>query len=111
MVHVDMRYVNLYNIEAAGMLIKIGDARRRIGRLACASDASRIMRLEGWGAMMEVTQMLYLKACPRCKGDMHTNRDVYGAYSECLQCGYMVDIERPNSPLSVPLPRTNRKAA
>ena len=31
--------------------------------------------------------MLELKACPRCKGDMHTNRDMYGSYKECLQCG------------------------
>ncbi|HAL49535.1 MAG: hypothetical protein FI707_15175 [SAR202 cluster bacterium] len=40
--------------------------------------------------------MLYLKGCARCKGDMHINRDMYGSYRECLQCGYMVDIEEPN---------------
>ncbi len=33
--------------------------------------------------------MLKLKNCSRCKGDMHSNRDVYGAYAECLQCGHM----------------------
>ncbi len=36
--------------------------------------------------------MLKLKACPRCRGDMHTNRDMHGAYTHCLQCGYMRDL-------------------
>ena len=36
---------------------------------------------------------LYLKACPRCSGDISTNRDRYGGYRECLQCGYMIDLE------------------
>ena len=39
--------------------------------------------------------MLYLKACQRCKGDMHSNRDMYGPYQECLQCGHMVYLEQP----------------
>ena len=38
--------------------------------------------------------MLHFKACPRCRGDMYTNRDVYGPYRECLQCGHMVDEDR-----------------
>ena len=70
-----------------------------------------IARLEGWGAVTEVKQVLYLKACPRCKGDVHTNRDMYGHYGECLQCGYMVDIDLPNGALSARLPRTSEKAA
>jgi len=37
--------------------------------------------------------VLYLKACPRCKGDLAENVDMYGPYRECLQCGYMVDLE------------------
>ena len=41
--------------------------------------------------------MLYLKSCPRCKGAMHLNRDIYGSYKECLQCGYMLDIQKPNA--------------
>ncbi len=40
--------------------------------------------------------MLQLKACPRCRGDLHTNRDLYGNYTQCLQCGYMRDIPDPN---------------
>ena len=45
--------------------------------------------------------MLYLKGCPRCHGDMHTNRDMYGEYKECLQCGLIVDLEQPQT-ISVP---------
>ena len=40
--------------------------------------------------------MLQIKACPRCAGDLHTNRDLYGNYVECLQCGYMKDLPDPN---------------
>ncbi len=41
--------------------------------------------------------MLMLKSCPRCGGDMHVNRDIYGDYKECLQCGLMEDVENPRS--------------
>ncbi|MCH8061313.1 MAG: hypothetical protein IH861_02290 [Chloroflexi bacterium] len=47
--------------------------------------------------------MLYLKACPRCKGDVVANRDMYGEYRECLQCGYMVDIDKTNGVFSMPV--------
>lgn len=36
--------------------------------------------------------MVKFKSCPRCKGDMHLNTDIYGAYRECLMCGYMVNL-------------------
>ena len=39
--------------------------------------------------------MVIFKACPRCRGDMHVNRDFYGDYRECLQCGLMEDIVSP----------------
>ena len=38
--------------------------------------------------------MIMFKACPRCQGDMHQNRDMYGEYRECLMCGYMTDIQQ-----------------
>ena len=53
--------------------------------------------------------MLYLRACPRCHGEMYANRDMYGPYKECLQCGYMVDLETPNSLLSVSPARAKAK--
>lgn len=37
--------------------------------------------------------ILVLKSCPKCKGDVHTNRDRFGCYKQCLQCGLMEDVE------------------
>ncbi len=37
--------------------------------------------------------MLELKACSRCNGDVKLNRDMYGTYKECLQCGRILDIQ------------------
>lgn len=31
--------------------------------------------------------MLWLKACPRCHGDMTPQSDIYGSYMLCIQCG------------------------
>ena len=39
--------------------------------------------------------MLYLKSCPRCSGDMYLDRDYYGAFKECLQCGFVADTPAP----------------
>ena len=36
--------------------------------------------------------MLRLKGCPRCGGDVSENRDLYGSYEQCIQCGYMKDL-------------------
>ncbi len=37
--------------------------------------------------------MILLKACQRCHtGDVVTDRDMYGLYILCLQCGYMKDL-------------------
>ena len=37
--------------------------------------------------------MLFLKVCPKCHGDMYLDRDQYGAFIECLQCGLLRDID------------------
>lgn len=34
--------------------------------------------------------MLYLKACPRCRGDVHYAVDIDGPFLQCLQCGFAV---------------------
>ena len=31
---------------------------------------------------------LWLKACPKCGGDLYNDLDVMGYYRQCLQCGY-----------------------
>jgi hypothetical protein len=36
--------------------------------------------------------MSFFKACPKCQGDMHLNRDSYGAFVKCLQCGLLRDV-------------------
>lgn len=36
--------------------------------------------------------MMFLKGCPKCSGDMHLNKDLYGQYVTCFQCGYMKDV-------------------
>ena len=32
--------------------------------------------------------MIWLTSCPRCQGDLQDNRDIYGCYFVCIQCGY-----------------------
>ena len=36
---------------------------------------------------------IMLKSCPRCRGDLVTDRDQYGAFLQCLQCGYVQDLQ------------------
>ena len=38
--------------------------------------------------------MIWFKSCPRCqRGDVILDRDIYSWYVQCLQCGYMKDLE------------------
>ncbi len=43
--------------------------------------------------------MIYFKACPRCRGDMAEDRDAYGFYVFCVQCGYQRDLRPIASPV------------
>ena len=38
-----------------------------------------------------------MKNCPRCKGDLYFDRDQYGSYKSCIQCGFMMDIVEPGA--------------
>ncbi len=42
--------------------------------------------------MKNVTK-LYFKACLKCGGDVHSDRDAYGFFQKCLQCGRIIDLE------------------
>ena len=42
---------------------------------------------------------------------MYLNRDIYGTYKECLQCGYMLDVKKPGSLDSIKIPEAKRKVA
>ena len=35
--------------------------------------------------------MIFIKACPKCKGDVEFTFDYFGKSLECLQCSYTVD--------------------
>lgn len=37
--------------------------------------------------------MLWLKSCPRCGGDLVLERDRYGPYIYCVQCGHELDVQ------------------
>ncbi len=50
--------------------------------------------------------MLELRSCPRCKGDLHTNKDYYGEYRLCLQCGYMRDVTPSEDPYAAAIAKT-----
>jgi hypothetical protein len=34
-----------------------------------------------------------LKSCPKCKGQLLLEKDNYGLYQQCLQCGYLHDLQ------------------
>ena len=65
--------------------------------------------------------MLYTKACPRCHGDIKLDRDNFGVFAKCLQCGFNKDFSVKRNPVPVnseletievdPVTETQRKAA
>ncbi len=42
---------------------------------------------------MSGRKLVYLGECVRCKGDLCRSRDFYGEYMQCMQCGYVIDVE------------------
>jgi hypothetical protein len=44
--------------------------------------------------------MIQLKGCPRCRGDLYLNQDMYGKYLNCLQCGYTRDLTGQPGPVA-----------
>ncbi len=34
--------------------------------------------------------MIWLKGCPKCKGELADNKDTFGYYIYCVQCGYQL---------------------
>lgn len=37
--------------------------------------------------------MIWFKSCRRCGGDLSLEKDDYGSYMLCIQCGFHGDIE------------------
>lgn len=54
--------------------------------------------------------MLYLKSCPRCRGDVKYERDMYGQYLGCLQCGFLLS-SRNDSVSTAVAPETAEAAS
>ena len=38
--------------------------------------------------------MMELKACPRCRGDMRVDHDMYGDFKQCIQCGNSIELKQ-----------------
>ena len=43
-----------------------------------------------------------MSSCPRCRGFLYANRDRYGNYNECLQCGYTIDFAQQAASTTLP---------
>ena len=55
--------------------------------------------------------MYWLKACPRCHGDLHEVKDVGAQYVTCLQCGRILTAEQEKDlPRVSPIARLRRAA-
>ena len=37
--------------------------------------------------------MIRMKSCPKCRGTVRIDRDQYGWYEQCIQCGFVRDLE------------------
>ena len=64
--------------------------------------------------------MFWLKACPRCSGDLLQDHDQYGPFVSCLQCGLSRDVsskpgeglqiaDRPVAVTSLPSSKTGKR--
>lgn len=40
--------------------------------------------------------MFWFKQCPRCSGDLISERDKYGTFISCMQCGLSKDVTGEN---------------
>lgn len=48
--------------------------------------------------------MIWYKSCPKCgRGDLLLERDLVGYYRQCLQCGYMQDLVKEQTPKARPV--------
>jgi DNA-directed RNA polymerase subunit M/transcription elongation factor TFIIS len=42
--------------------------------------------------MVSISRSILFKSCNKCGGDLCRNEDRYGAYWQCLQCAYLIEI-------------------
>lgn len=46
-------------------------------------------------------RMFYLKGCSKCQGDLTLEKDAYGAFLKCLQCGKLTEVNEAGGRRSV----------
>jgi hypothetical protein len=37
--------------------------------------------------------MFYFKACKKCQGDLTLQKDYFGDFLKCMQCGTLIEVE------------------
>ena len=53
---------------------------------------------------------MWYKNCPKCgKGDLIQEKDSYGWYRQCVQCGYLQDFMAQQKPAAAPAKVTMTK--
>ena len=45
--------------------------------------------------------MMYLKGCPKCHGDLFEEKDHFGKYTSCAQCGFSKEVATASALLAV----------
>lgn len=45
--------------------------------------------------------MIWFKGCPRCTGDLYRDKDQYGPFVTCAQCGFNKDVPTDGAGLLV----------
>lgn len=56
--------------------------------------------------------MMWLKVCPRCKGDVYVEKDIFESYLKCLQCGHVLsEAEKRSVESSAPAVRQRATGA
>ena len=55
--------------------------------------------------------MIFLKRCPKCRGDLVLANDIYGEYMKCLQCGLIKDLAGVYDGRGIPGPDEELKVA
>ncbi len=48
-----------------------------------------------------IHRMFYLKGCSKCHGDLTLEKDAYGAFLKCLQCGKLTEVNEKGGQRSV----------
>lgn len=72
------------------------------GIKACIKENGNVAHQDSHGRYREgIIEMFYFKACQKCQGDLTLDRDSYGSFLKCLQCGSYTDVEEVKGQKSI----------